>query len=123
MNSLNTYLLILEQCTSKQVWTFTLQNLSTNKLFYEFDFEMPEECPAGEYNYYLIWNTYTSDDVELIINNDILDSVFKFPNGQMVKLSDTLPETGIIKYIKHINDDNNETLEYEQKTDFLIYEQ
>lgn len=122
MNSLNTYLLILENCTSKRVWQFYLKNLSSNTLYYEFDFEMPEECPAGEYNYYLIWNTYASDNVELIINNDILDSVFKFSNGQMLKLSDTLPETGIIKYIKNIKDDNNETLEYDKKIHFDIYE-
>lgn len=118
MNSLNTYLLILENCTSKQVWQFYLKNLSTNKLFYEFDFTMPDDAPAGEYNYYLVWNTY--NNLKIDINGDILDSIITLPNGQQLKFSDTLPETGIIKYIK---DDNNETLEYEQKTDFLIYEQ
>lgn len=118
MNSLNTYLLILEHCTSKQVWQFYLKNISTNDLYYEFDFEMPEECPSSEYNYYLVWNTY--DNLEINFNGDILESIITLPNGQSLKLADTLPETGIIKYIK---DDTDETLEYEQKTHFLIYEQ
>lgn len=117
MNSLNTYLLILEHCTSKQVWQFYLKNISTNDLYYEFDFEMPEECPSSEYNYYLVWNTY--DNLKIDINGDILDSIITLPNGQSLKLADTLPETGIIKYIK---DDTDETLEYEQKTDFIVYE-
>ena len=116
-NPLNSYTLILENCTSKQVWTFTLQNISSNNLYYEFDFEMPESAPEGEYNYYLIWNTY--DNIEINFNGDILDSIITLPNGQIVKLSDTLPETGIIKYIK---DDNNEILEYEEKTQIEIYE-
>lgn len=118
MNSLNTYLLILEHCTSKQVWQFYLKNISTNNLYYEFDFEMPDDAPAGEYNYYLIWNTY--DNLKIDINGDILESLIMLPNGQSLKLADTLPETGIIKFIK---DDNNETFEYEEKTQFLIYEQ
>jgi len=117
MNSLNTYLLILENCNSKQVWTFTLQNLSTNNLYYEFDFIMPSDAPSGEYNYYLVWNTY--DNLEINFNGDILESIITLPNGQSLKLADTLPETGIIKYIK---DDNNEILEYEEKTQFEIYE-
>ena len=29
--------------------------------------------PAGEYNYYLVWNTY--DNLKIDINGDILDSI------------------------------------------------
>lgn len=118
-NSLNSYLLILKNCATKQVWLNTVQNISTNKLYYEFDFQMPNDCPAGEYNYYLLWDTYDADNVEFIVNNEMLNSVFKFKNGKSITLADALPETGIIKYIK---DDTDETLEYEQKTDFLVYE-
>lgn len=114
---LNTYLLILKNCTTKQVWTFALQNISSNNLYYEFDFEMPDNAPAGEYNYYIVWCTY--DNLDINFNGDILDSIITLPNGQQLKLSDTLPETGILKYIK---DSDEKTLEYEKKTDFLVYE-
>lgn len=118
-NSLNSYLLILKNCVTKQIWTFTLQNQSSNNLYYEFDFEMPEDCPSGEYNYYLFWNTY--DNITINYNGDTLDSIITLPNGQQLKLSDVFPETGIIKYIKNIKDTET-SLEYEKKTHFLVYE-
>lgn len=121
MNTLNTYLLILKNSTTKQVWVNTVHNLSDNTSYYEFDFTMPEDCPAGEYNYYLVWNIFDNTEVEFTVKNEILDSVFKLKNGQRIKLSDVMPETGILKYIKD-NTNADETLEYEQKKDFLVYE-
>lgn len=118
-NSLNSYLLLLKHCSTKKVWVNTVKNLSDNDFYYEFDFVMPEDCPSGEYNYYLVWDTYDTG-VELTIKDEILDSTFRFLNGNKITLRDTMPETGIIKYIKE--NQSIEELEYNEKTDYLVYE-
>ena len=116
-NSLNSYTLLIQNNTTKQVWQFTLHNLSSNSFYYDFDFEMPDDATSGEYNYWLFWNTY--DDYELDISNDVINSTIKFKNKEL-KVKDVIPETGIIKYIK--NAKTRDEISYNKKTDFLTYD-
>ena len=113
-NSLNTYTLLLKNCYTKKVNVYTLHNISTNELFYEFNFQ-PTDLPTGEYEYYLVWNTLDNEQAQLTISNEILDSYFTTNNGK-VYLRDTLPDTGILKVI-----DNNQstTIELDNNKNYI----
>lgn len=97
MNSMNTYTLLINDNFTNQIHEFTVQNISNNDLFYEFDVnELFKKLPAGEYNYYLFWNTYT--DYKIEFSSDILDSKIT-ANNQTFTLRDVKPETGILKIL------------------------
>ena len=102
-NPLNTYTLLLKNTYTKQVYTYTLQNISSNVAYYMFEFE-PNDLPVGEYSYYLIWNTLDTQQAPLTLSNDILDSYFTTKNG-IVFLRDALPDTGILKVIDTTTND------------------
>ena len=114
-NSLNTYTLLLKNSYTKEVFHYNLHNISTNDLFYEFDFDA-SNLQTGEYEYFLVWNTYDNDNAPLTISNELLDSYFTLPNGK-VYLRDTLPDTGIIKVID--NEEFNTTIELEQNKNYI----
>ena len=117
-NSLNTYLLILKNNFTNAVHQFTVKNISENDMFYEFEMkDILDDLPDGEYNYYLIWNTY--DDYELRISNDILDSVFVI-NGQEIILNDTKPECGILKIVNS-NEKTNQPF-IDKNTHYIAYD-
>lgn len=111
--SLNSYTMLLQNCSTKQVWIFDLKNISDSTAYYEFDFDMPEDAPFGEYNYFLFWSTI---DTTITIKNNIHDSIVQ-TGDYKIRLADIAPETGIIKYLTT----EKPTLEYDKKTDFMIY--
>lgn len=113
---MNTYLLLLEDNFTNQVYQFTLGNLSNNELFYEFDVkELFKDLPQGEYTYYLVWNTYT--DYTLTLKSDILDSIIT-ANNQTFTLRDTKPETGILKVL---DNDIKQPTYIDEKNSYIAY--
>lgn len=114
-NSLNTYTFLLKNCYTKEVFTYYLHNISTNDLFYEFDFQ-PTNLPLGEYEYYLVWNTLDTNQAPLTISNEMLDSYFTTTNGK-VYLRDTLPDTGILKIIN--TEENDKPIELDNNKNYI----
>ena len=116
---MNTYTLLLENTYTNEIHTFTMQNLSNNDMFYEFDSSILADLSDGEYNYYLFWNTYSSSQYQIEFSNDILESKITV-NKQTFTLRDLKPDTGILKIVNS----NPTKLNYiEQKTSYLAYEQ
>lgn len=119
MESMNTYTLLLENNYTNEIHTFTIKNISTNDMFYEFEGSILDDLPDGEYNYYLLWNTYSPSQYQIEFSNDILSSKITV-NNQTFTLRDLKPETGILKIV---NSNPTKPNYIEQKTSYLAYEQ
>lgn len=98
----NHYILILQNNYTHQAMVFDVTNTSDDPKFYKFDdFEIPDDMPYGEYNFWLICDEL---DYEIpVFSNDMMDTVIKVTgtDGTVydLKVSDLAPDTGIIKYV------------------------
>ena len=118
MYAMNTYTLILLNTFTNEIHEFTVQNISNNDLFYEFEVkELFANLPDAEYEIYCFWNTYS--DYKIDYSNDILDSKITV-NNQTFTLRDIKPEVSLLKII---NSQEKQLNYIEQKTSYLAYEQ
>lgn len=93
----NHFILFLQNNYTKQVCVKDVLNTSMDKLFYTFEnITLPTGFPAGEYNYYLVWDIL---EYSYVLNNNILDTKITVTgldgNTYKMKLKDLTPETGV----------------------------
>lgn len=116
MTTSNNYTMVLVNSTTKQIYTLNLTDISSIDIYYQFEFEMPEDAPEGEYNYYLFYNPL---DYKINYSNDILDSSIIVNGIPSIPFHLIQPETGILKYIKNNVKEYNK---FDQKIGFVIYD-
>ncbi len=98
----NHYIVILQNKYTKQTGMFDMQNVSDSRLYIRFEnFEMPDDWPIGEYDYYMLWCIL---DYELWLDEaNPLDSVVKVTDLEGNEYTYTLrqlhPDTGILRYV------------------------
>ena len=113
----NHYILILKNSYTKKVKSYDVTNISTDKLFYKFNFEFSEDDPTGEYEFVLLWCAL---EYSIKFSSNLLDSVITVITHDTLeeksfKLRDLKIETGIIKYGE---DDEETELSIDQKQNY-----
>lgn len=116
MESLNTYTVILLNTYTNEVFQYTLQNISRNNLYYEFDVKDKfNDLQAGTYELYCFWNTYSEYEIE--IKSDILDSIITV-NNQKFTLRDVKPEVTLLKVL---DNDIKQPTYIDEKNSYIAY--
>lgn len=102
------YQFLLQNITSKQAYTWLLEDLTPESMYHKFDINLEEEMKDGEYEWVLIENP---NELEIEINiNDIAESCLIG--------GDTVIETfGLMRIGDYTN-----PLQYNKPNKYTVYE-
>lgn len=126
------YSLILQNTTTKEVYTFDLENQNyAENIYYKFDITLSDDMPDGEYQYILFSNP-NKLEVIVDVNNPMQSELYGNPvimvtynntltNGtQILVAGKPIPilGTGLIR----IGDYENNNYQYDKPNTYVSYE-